>query len=128
MRARLAATTMGLPQVTNSQEAEAWGANLAMGLLLESPGSDGRVRISGDNLAIARHCAAQGRLHKPSTQAVLEPALSCMFACGWRIAWQAVRRRLNMAADAEATEGVFWARRLRDGSNPHRRWRVRWFH
>ena len=36
MRVRSAAATMALPHVTDSQEAEAWGAHLAMRLLLET--------------------------------------------------------------------------------------------
>ena len=111
--------TMALPHVTDSQEAEAWGAHLAMRLLLGRPSNDRRARVSGDNLASVCHCAAQGRLHRPRTQTVSELALSHLSACGWR--------RLNMAADAEAIEGVFWARRIRDSDAPRRQWRVRCF-
>ena len=32
-----------------------------------------------------------------------------------------------MATDAEATEGVFWANKLKDWNNPQRQWRVCWF-
>eukprot|EP00959_Pyramimonas_sp_CCMP1952_P010674 223598-Pyramimonas_sp.AAC.1 len=32
---------------------------------------------------------------------------------GWTLTWQAVRRRLNKAADRLATLGVFWADALR---------------
>ena len=65
------------PPVTDAQVAEAWGVHLAMLLLLrERPDGDKRVRISRDNLAMARHCAAQGRLRKPCTQAALEPVMS----------------------------------------------------
>ena len=127
LRVKLAAATMALPHVTDSQEAKAWGAHLAMRILLKSQGSDRRVRINGDNLAIVCHCAAPGRLHRPGAQAVSEPALSRILACGWRVAWQAVRRRLNVATEDEATEGVFWARRIRGEDAPRRQWRVRWF-
>ena len=59
-------------------------------------------------------------------QTVVEPALSRLAAGAWSIGWQAVRRRLNMAADAIAVEAAFWARRLRDQGVLSRRTRVRW--
>ena len=43
----------------------------------------------------------------------MEQGLQPLIAKGWRLTWQAVRRRLNKAADALATLGVFWADRLR---------------
>ena len=107
---------MALPNVGDSQVAEAWGAHL-VSLLLRHHGLDGerRVWISGDNLAVVRHCAAQGRLRKPCAQAVLEPVFGRLAAGGWRVSWQAIRRRSNMAADGEATAGVFWAARFAEG-------------
>ena len=123
---RVASASMALPEVTDSQVAEAWGVHLVALLLRERPDGERRVRISGDNLAIVRHCAAQGRLHRPCTQAVLEPVLARLASEGWRVSWQAVRRRSNMAADAEATGGVFWAAGLRRSGALRRRWRARW--
>ena len=58
VRARVAAATMALPVVTDSQVAEAWGVHLAMLLLMERPNDDKRVRICGDSLVVARHCAS----------------------------------------------------------------------
>ena len=107
LRVRVASATMALPRATDSQVAEAWAAHLAMLLLRARPEGERRARISGDNLTVARHCAAQGRLRRPCTQAVLEPVLARLATGGWRVTWQAIRRRLNMAADAEATEGFF---------------------
>ena len=46
---RLASASMALPEVTDSQVAEAWGARLATLLLRERPDGERRVRISGDN-------------------------------------------------------------------------------
>ena len=113
----LALASMALPEVGDSQVAEAWGAHLVP-LLLRGQGLGGerRVRISGDNLAVVRHCAAQGRLRRPCAQAVLEPALARVAAGGWRVSWQAIRRRSNMAADGEATARVFWAEGWRFGA------------
>ena len=99
-----------------------------MSLLLREHGLRGerRVWISGDNLAVVRHCAARGRLSRPCAQAVLEPVLARLAAGGWQVAWQAIRRRSNMAADGEATAGVFSAARLRRGGLLERRARIRW--
>ena len=79
---RVASASMALPEVADSQVAEAWGAHVAVMLLRERPDAVRRVRISGDNLAVVRHCAAQGRLHKPCAQAVLEPVLARLAAGG----------------------------------------------
>ena len=72
-----------------------------------------RVGIFGDNLGVVKFCAAQGCLHRAYAQAVLEPRLTQLALAGWQVSWRAVRRRLNMAADAEATEGIQWALWLR---------------
>jgi hypothetical protein len=123
----VAAACMALPGVEDSQVAEAWGAHLAMSLVLRLRRVVRRVRIFGDNLGVVRFCGAQGRLHRTCAQSVLEPGLTQLALAGWHVSWGAVRRRLNMAADAEATEGIFWARRLRDEGGAAPRTRVRWF-
>ena len=79
---RVASASMALPEVTESQVAEAWGAHLAALMLRERPDGERRVRISGDNLLVVRRCAAQGRLHRPCSQAVLEPVLARLVAGG----------------------------------------------
>ena len=123
----MASASTALPDVGDSQVAEVWGAHL-VSLLLREHGLHGerRVRISRDNVAVVHHCAAQGRLRRPCAQAVLEPVLARLAAGGWQVSWQAIRRRSNMAADGEATAGVFWAARLRRGGLLERRLRVRW--
>ena len=103
---QVAAAAMALHGVADSQVAEAWGAHLAMALVLQLGDGVRRVRIFGDNLGVVRFCAAQGRLHRACAQAVLEPRLTQLALAGWQVSWRAVRRRLNMAADAEATEGI----------------------
>ena len=45
-------------------------------------------------------------------QAHLDLPLADAAEAGWTLQWQAVRRRLNRAADALATVGVHWAARL----------------
>ena len=77
-----------------------------MELLCSCPDPRRSARISCGNLAIVRHCASQGRLRRPAAQAVLEPALARMSTRGWRSTWQAIRRRLNVASDAAATEAL----------------------
>ena len=44
-------------------------------------------------------------------QALLEVALAGVYARGWELEWQAVRRRLNTEADELATMGVYQAAR-----------------
>ena len=118
---------MALPGTSCSQTAEAWGCRLAIDLLRACRATCRQVRVSGDNLAVVRFCAAQGRLRRPDMQAVIEPGLMRLCSEAWRVTWQAVRRRLNMAADSAATEAVFWAGRLRSTGDEGRRTRVRWF-
>jgi hypothetical protein len=122
----VAAACMALPGVEDSQVAEAWGAHLAMTLVLRLRCEARRVRIFGDNLGVVRFCGAQGRLHRTCAQSILEPGLTQLALAGWQVSWGAVRRRLNMAADAEATEGIFCARRLLDEGGVAPRMRVRW--
>ena len=43
----------------------------------------------------------------------MELALGPLAQRGWALQWQAVRRRLNKAADRLATLGVFWVACLR---------------
>ena len=124
---QVAAARMALGGVEDSQVAEAWGAHLAMSLVFRLRRVVRRVRILGDNLGVVRFCGAQGRLCRTCAQSILEPGLTQLALAGWQVSWGAVRRRLNMAADAEATEGIFWARRLRDEGGVAPRTRVRWF-
>eukprot|EP00969_Alexandrium_andersonii_P177197 7835859-Alexandrium_andersonii.AAC.1 len=69
--------------------------------------------IVGDNLGVVRYAAAAGRLRRAPLCAVLEGPLGDASARGVHIAWQAVRRRFNKAADAGATRAVHWAAQLR---------------
>merc|ERR1711884_670952 len=65
-------------------------------------------------------------MRRPAMQSVIEPGLMALGVGGWALAWQAVRRRLNMAADAAATEAVQWAGRLRADGATDPQVRVRW--
>ena len=116
-RTLLARATIALPAETSAQIAEAWGCRVALDLLLQVLADDRSARVSGDNLAVVRFCADQGRLRRPSMQAALAPALARVLGTGWGIEWLAVRRRLNQAADALATMGVFRAFRLAESGH-----------
>ena len=52
--------------------------------------------------------ASDGR----SPHAFISGPRTALLADGWVLSWHAVRRRVNMGADALATEGVFRAARL----------------
>jgi len=78
-RQRLRVASVQLPGTRNSQVAEAWGLRLACLLLLMEGGRTAGVRgatIAGDNLAVIRYGAAQGRLHRPGMQGLLEQVLA----------------------------------------------------
>ena len=106
---------MALPDSGCSQTAEAWGARMAIDLVCSSNADRRHSRICGDNLAVVRFCAGQARLRRPAMQSVIEPGLARLALEGWAAQWLAVRRRLNMAADAVATGAAHWAARLRAG-------------
>ena len=65
----------------------------------------------GDNLPIIRIAACNARLRSDATWAELEDALMTLAQRRWRPRWHAVRRHLNRAADALATQGVYDALR-----------------
>ena len=78
-------------------------------LLLESGAvgtSAKNAMIAGDNLAVIRYGAAQGRLHRPEMQGILEGVLARLAAAGWNLGWLAMRRCFNTAADALATAAL----------------------
>ena len=101
-----------LPWDIGAQVAEAAGCRAALGLLAELRVPTRAARIVGDNLAVVRFGAGTGRLRRPQMQAQIDQSLAHVHAAGWRLQWIAVRRRLNQAADRQATAGVHWAARL----------------
>ena len=84
------------------------------------------ARVVGDNLAVIRYGAGTGRYKRLVLQAQLEQTLAPLAARGWTLTWQAVRRRLNQAADRLATLGVFWAEVLRRQGHTQMRQHVVW--
>ena len=71
------------------------------------------ARVVGDNLAAARYGLGTGRYHHLHLCAQMDKGLRPLAETRWSITWQAVRRKLNVAADRLATLGAFWADRLR---------------
>ena len=102
---------VAIPWNATAQMAEAMGCCAALALLRRAQGGPRRARIVGDNLAVIRYGAATASLSAIPQQAVLEVALIDAYTAGWRLEWQAVRRHLNTAADALATEGICLAAR-----------------
>ena len=109
----VASCVVALPGVNNAQVAEACGCRAALALLASTRDLGRAARVVGDNLAVIRYGAGTGRFKRLILQAQLEQALAPLAARGWTLTWQAVRRRLNKAADRLATLGVFWAEALR---------------
>ena len=112
-RHRLADASVALPGERFAQVAEAWGLRLAGGLLLSNASCVDVARtvlVAGDNLAVVRYGAAQGRLHRPEMQGILESILESILAklpaAGWSISWLAMRRCFNGAADKLATAAL----------------------
>jgi hypothetical protein len=64
-------------------------------------------------------------MRRPELHGLLEGPLADVCMAGWSIEWVGVRRRLNLAADALATEGVMWAAELAESGNFNTS--VRWY-
>ena len=122
----VARTTVALPWPATAQVAEAFGCRAALELLHQVGGDGRRARVVGDNLAVVRYGAGTAALRAQPQQAMLETALAATYARGWRLDWQAVRRRLNGEADRLATRGIRWAVRCRaagqDRPQQHTEW------
>ena len=107
----MAQSVVAIPRGASAQLAEAHGCCAALALLRRAQGGPRRARVVGDNLAVIRYGAATAALRATPQQAILEVALAAAYANGWRLEWQAVRKHLNTAADALATEGICVAAR-----------------
>ena len=106
---RLAQAKVALPLGTSAQQAEASGCRAALYLLEAWGRGPLRARVVGDNLGVVRFGAGVARLRHLTMQALLEVPLTGLALNGWVLAWQAVRRRVNAAADALATSALLWA-------------------
>ena len=122
----IAQAIVALPGCDNAQLAEAVGCRIALQTLTQLVPGRRAARIVGDNLAVIRYCAGNARMRRPYLQAQLELGLRNALQQGWQLTWQAVRRRLNRAADALATEGLRWAAQLRQLGDLNMQVRVSW--
>ena len=94
--------------------AEAWGGHLALDLLADCSASPREARLGGDNLAIVRFIASNGKLKEPRLRLILDHSLDRAQAIGWRLECVAIRRRFNKGADRAATTALEHARVLHD--------------
>ena len=124
---RLASSVVAIPWHAGAQVAEAIGCRAALNLLAQLQPRLRAARIVGDNLGVIRYCAGTARLRRLRMQSHLEPGLAQVLSQGWRLSWQAVRRRLNQDADAEATDGVHWAAQLQAQGQRTLRTRTTWY-
>ncbi len=88
-RAVLRVARVSLPGEEYARVAEAWGLRLALLLLCDLLNVRRSARIVGDNLAVVRYGASQGRLHQPDMQGVLEQVLARVLLLGWDLQWAA---------------------------------------
>ena len=102
-----------LPRLTDSMAGE--GAGLAYGALLAGAviADNTDLGILGDNLPVIRLGAANGRIRTDRVWVEVEDALLTLARRRLPLHWYAVRRHLNKAADALATEGVFVGLRMK---------------
>ena len=105
----LAGTRIAIFGQRNSQLAETAACASGLALLLQCGSTVKRARVVGDNLAVIRHGSDSAKLRRLQTQAWMEPNLVRLYNSVWAIDWHAVRRRLNMAVDAIATQSLYWA-------------------
>ena len=114
---RIASTIVAIPCSDSAQVGETSGCRAGLGLLDCLSDTETSARIVGDNLAAVRYGAGTGRYRRLHLCAQMDQGLRPLAAKGWRLAWQAVRRRLNKAADTLATLGVYWADRLKQAGH-----------
>ena len=100
---------VALPPGTTAQVAEACGCRLGIALLLGMQ-REKRARIVGDNLGVIRYGAGTQRFRALHMQGIMEDTVTRVAKAGLRLDWQAIRRRLNTAADALATAAQEWCR------------------
>ena len=94
---------------TTAQVAEAHGCRLGVRLFL-GWAKEKRARIVGDNLGVIRYGAGTQRFRALRMQGIMEDTVTQVARAGLRLEWQAVRRRLNTAADALATAAQAWCK------------------
>ena len=101
----IARASAAIPTAGSATLAEAWGLGIGLDLVIDSGGNmqERRVAIYGDNLAVIRFAAGTGHIKDAHAHALLADPLARLRAAGRTASWQAVRRRFNKAADADAS-------------------------
>ena len=97
-RVVLAAWSVALPDVDTASPAEAWGARLAIDLLLtvrQRVTHHGPPAIGGDNGPIVRLCLGTGRTASPSTNAIVADSLNRLASEGLMPRWIIIPRTCN---------------------------------
>ena len=108
----IAEAVIAIPSAATAQLAEATACRVGLNMLGTLEHAPRRARVVGDNLAAIRYGAGQGRFRHLPIMAQMEAGLQRLATLGWTTTWQAVRRRLNAAADHRATQGAQWAYEL----------------
>eukprot|EP00959_Pyramimonas_sp_CCMP1952_P433465 9077244-Pyramimonas_sp.AAC.1 len=85
--------------------AEVAGCRAGLALLPHLRSPIRTAPVVGDNLAAVRYGAGTARYRRLHLARQMEDALGQAGSAGWVLTWQAVRRRLNKAADSLATIG-----------------------
>ena len=122
----IAEAVIAIPTSATAQLAEATACRVGLDLLGRLTSAPRRARVVGDNLAAIRYGAGQGRFRHLPIMAQMEAGLQRLATLGWTTTWQAVRRRLNAAADRRATQGAQWAYELLQQGVREVRTRITW--
>ena len=110
---------VAIPGLDSAPAAESQGARAAVRMLtrvFEVPNDIGQggpfvrhARICGDCPQTVRYANAQARMRVVSIRDPLDQALEAARHQGWRLMWQAIRRRQNGVAHGAATAAALWA-------------------
>ena len=106
-RTCIAQVVISTPRLRSSMLAESTGLAHAISYLAGACGCPGPISVLGDNFPLVRMAACNARLRSDPCWIEVEGALMLLAGRRWRPQWHAVRRHLNKAADALATQGVF---------------------
>ena len=102
--------------VTSSLVAEAWGARLALDLIINHTCAHGvcaeSIACGGDNPPVVRYCRGTGRTGNPEIAGVLEQALGKLATVTGPIQWAIIPRRLNKSAHMLARAAALRAHQM----------------
>ena len=102
----IASVSVALLDVHDVGVAEAWGLHYGIQAAMNVPTRWSSALISGDNLAVIRYGAGQGRTTNPDIQGSLDGSLFRLASSCRRVSWQVVPRNHNLAAHRLASLGA----------------------